>query len=332
MKAIFFTAADPQIGLGHLFRCDALAYALSLHNVNVDLYVDCRIELEWLENKTLYSKWSIQTWTDNSSIVEKVLDQYDILVFDAYNVDHHVWQLLQDSRRQIVLFDDFGEKPELNGLLINGSPGATKIPYREIPDRTLLIGIEYQVLRPPFWNFRKLKLRKSLKKIGVLIGGTDHRNLSSEIIRLLLPHIPTSCRVFLVGEAFSNIAEPNVVLTGFLEADGIHKLFSELDLLICGGGQTVAEAVSCAIPTLVFCVAENQKINYQGWSLSGAVIPGTDISEESLIDWNKMEETMTMSLDFEIRKKCSTISRTMNLSDSTNKVCNKILSLFRRGS
>ncbi len=332
MKAIFFTVADPQTGLGHLFRCDALAEAFARNNIDVQLVVDCKSGYSWLSEKPLYSDWTIVPWLDNVLLVDREIVRCDIPVFDAYDVSDSVWKYLKNSGRYSVLFDDYGEKQPLKGFLINGSPGAELIAYPEIEDRELLLGPKYQVLRPPFWECKKRVITSKVNSIGVMIGGTDHLNLQSKMVSELADVVPGDLKINVIGKSYIHTIAENFENIGYLDAQGIKRAFKSFDLLISAAGQTIAEAVSVCLPTIIFKTAENQKINYQGWVQSGAVIPGADISEESLIDWNKIKKTMAMSLEYEIRKRVSTISYTMNLSHSTDGVCNKILSLFRRGS
>ena len=327
MRINLFTVADPYIGLGHLIRCDALAQALVMSNIEAELIVDCQAGSEWLKAKPLSSNWQIGNWTQDIQHFSACLQACDIPVIDAYNIDDEVWHLLDESDHKAVLFDDYGEKPELKGILINGSPAASMIPYRKILDRNLLLGYEYQVLRPPFWKTGIKLVNRNVQSVGVLLGGTDHQDLSSAMIHTLKRLLPSGTQLYIIGQ-FSNQKElTDVIFTGVLNADGMYRLFNSLDLLICGGGQSVPEAVACLLPAVILCLAENQKLNYQGWVNTGAVLPAGIILSAPDIFASGFQDAVLRGMEYKTRNECVRISKSLNLSRSTERVCMKIREL-----
>lgn len=328
MKIVLFTVADPNIGLGHLVRCDALAQALMMNNINAELIVDCHAGREWLAAKPLSSNWQIVNWTQNIQNFASWLQKCEIPVIDGYNIDERIWNLLQESDRKVVLFDDYGEKPELKGILINGSPGAPMIPYRKIPHRKLLLGYEYQVLRPPFWKTSIKSVNRSVRSVGVLLGGTDHRKLSSAIIQTLKELLPLGTIVHIIGQSSDQKEFDDLVVTGILNAEGMYNLFNSLDLLICGGGQTVPEAVACSLPAVIMCLADNQKLNYQSWINTGAVIPaGVIVGDLGNFIGSGFQTAVLRGMEYKTRNECVRIAESLNLSKSTENVCMEIREL-----
>ena len=312
MKANFFTVADPNVGLGHLFRCDALAEALTLKGVTTELIVHCNAGDTWLREKPLRTAWKNLRWTDDSLVVEKELRTCDIPVFDAYAVSKSIWDYLANCERACVLFDDFGEKPELKGLLINGSPGAFNISYSDYPARKLLLGPEFQVLRPPFWKFKHRLVKKIVETVGIIIGGTDSNNLIEEIIGLVRNNIDKNIQIIIVGDVPIDNTISNVSYVGFLRADEVKDLFEELDLLISAAGQSIAEAVSCHVPFLMMKTAGNQETNIYGWKriLSIPAIDTTDYRTQIIINLN-------VYMDYSYRVKKVRLMETIDINNST---------------
>ena len=326
MKAVFFTAADPEIGLGHLFRCDALAQALTLSGVSTELIIDSTSGEGWIAQKPVNTMWRVCRWTRDTAQFSSRLAECDIPVFDAYEIDRSIWQLLQESRRRCVVFDDFGEKPELPGLLINGSPGAYYLTYRDLPDRSLLIGHQYQVLRPPFWNPPPESSITDVQRVGILMGGTDSHHYSEQIIRIVDIVFPPDVKVFQIGKKGST-GSGRVYGTGMLSSSEIRELFSRLDFLICGGGQTIPEAVACGVPALIFCLVKNQHWNYIGWGETGAVIPVGDLTNEKMPAFGSFHSELSKIMNHETREKCCQRAKELNLHTSTRRVASRILSL-----
>lgn len=327
-KAQLFTVADPDIGLGHLFRCDALAYAFQQINVSAELVIECKAGKEWLREKPVYSNWRLSNWTDNAQFIEQALDNCEIPIFDAYAVDSYVWTKIHETGRKVVVFDDYGEKPALNGILINGSPGAGILKYQDIHGRELLLGPSYQTLRPPFWKKTERSVRKNVESVGIMIGGTDHRGLLPDIVETVRDFLPVDVKIHVIGKEIMFPAVPNVCLTGFLDAREIKNLFDSLDVLISAAGQSVAEAVSCVLPMIIFCTEKNQVINYTGWVQKKVGIDGNKILNKNGINRCVMENNLSLLTDYSTRLNMAFAAAAMELHDSTQNLCCKIKKLL----
>jgi spore coat polysaccharide biosynthesis predicted glycosyltransferase SpsG len=325
MKAAFFTAADPEIGLGHLFRCDALAQALTLNGLTTELLVDSESGFDWVAQKPLNTSWQICRWKQDPVLFSSRLNDCNIPIFDAYDIDASIWKVVREAERQCVVFDDFGEKPVLPGILINGSPGAGYLVYRHSPDRSLLLGYEYQVLREPFWLPPPNRRISNVQRAGILMGGTDPLRYGEQVIRIAEGLLPQTVEIIEVGKTRS-AGSGRVVGTGMLSAAGIRKLFLSLDFLICGGGQSVPEAVSCGLPALIFCLVENQRWNYMGWVETGAVIPAGDLTRENRSLFEDFSAILSRMMERGTRENCSRKAKDLNLHSSTLRVAGQILS------
>ena len=324
-SAVLFTVADPEIGLGHLFRCDALAYALSLKGVDTKLIVESGQGSEWIREKKLYSDSTVDRWSDNPARVKKDGCNKDLIVVDAYDVRDDVWAGVRETGSRVLLFDDYGEKPFIPGFLVNGSPGAYNIEYEENEGRTLLLGPEYQVLRPPFWKKTERTIPEKIREVGVMTGGTDHGGLQERIVRLVRENIPREVRVYSISSAELPEEMENLECTGFLDAQGVKSLFDSLDLLISAAGQTIAEAVSCALPAIMLQTADNQVLNIKGWQKEKAALYAGDLCKSNEKTERKMLKLLKEIKRYEVRRKITVNDKKININTSTNKLADRIL-------
>ncbi len=306
MRAIFLTVADPHIGLGHLYRCDALATALNERSVDTTLVVDCRSGREWLAARAPETAWTIAPWTDTPAEAQRAITDADGVIVDAYEIVPEVRRLLAERDDAPVWFDDYGSNIPEHGIVINGGPGAHLVGYPERPGLALLLGTDYQVLRKPFWQPTDRIVREDIDSVGVLLGGTDHGGLANEVLSIVRRTVPSDTTVYAIG------AEPVVGLpsdikaTGRLTAQEMKNLFDALDILVAAAGQTVAEAVSCKLPTLMIQTAENQEYNVRGWLSLGCAIGNHDGDDNSHLA-EQLRRAALYQTRQHLKKACETI-------------------------
>lgn len=282
MNCVVFTVADPKVGLGHLYRCDALASALHALGHAIELIIHSTEGQDWIGQRPPESLWRIALWKNELATVRELAAQHDTVIVDAYDIAPCVHDALQAAARRPVYFDDAGENIPERGVVINGSPGAHLLGYPERPGLVLLLGTEYQVLRRPFWTAPQRVVREEIKAVGVMLGGTDHSGLMSTVAAAVRSTVPVKAKVFAVGADPSSVSVAGVQGTGRLTASGIKALFDELDLLVTAAGQTVAEAVSCLLPTVMIQAADNQKYNVAGWLEQRCAVSAGSIDTEKL--------------------------------------------------
>jgi len=304
---VFLTVADPNIGLGHLYRCDALATALAEKGADVSLLVDCRAGHEWLASRAPENPWKIRPWTDDPETTLDALTNAERVILDAYEVEERVRKKISETVPDPVYFDDFGSNIPDRGIVINGSPGAHLIDYPERPGLVLLLGPQYQVLRQPFWQSTDRTIRERVKSVGVMLGGTDHRGLIDQVLPLVRDAVPAEATVYAIGVEPDAIRHAGVKATARLTAQQMKELFDRLDLLVTAAGQSVAEAVSCELPTVMIQTAENQKYNFQGWlELGCAAGVDTDIIAHDLLQ--KIQTTTRTNMRMELSNACGKIN------------------------
>lgn len=272
MHAVFLTVADPDVGLGHLYRCDALATALVERGFETSIAIDCRNGIDWLQSRASEAPWRALRWTDDAHAMMRTTADAERVVIDAYDIAPEVREAIEHQEAAPICFDDYGTNVPERGVVINGSPGAHLINYPERPGLVVLLGPHYQVLRKPFWQPTDRAVRERLSSVGVMLGGTDHRGLMDSVLSVVRQTVHAETTVYAIGVEPNSIRTTAIEATGYLSADELKNLFDRLDLLVSAAGQTVAEAVACRLPTVMIQTAENQRYNLEGWTTVGAAV------------------------------------------------------------
>jgi len=249
----FAVIADgaPDVGLGHLARCSAVATALRVHGHEVSTYAyGAAGPLEF--DRVL---WRPLEGPPDAAVV--VLDTYT-LPMDA--------RAALAVRTRLAVFDDGGELP----------PGAALVIGRSGE----LGGLRHAPLRAHFWGLPERRVRERVRRVLVTTGGGSLRDVGVDLARAVKDALP-DVTVALVRaplatfEAPSGVAlldAPNPLLTEFLAAD----------IVVTAAGQTSLEAAATGVATVALPLVENQSHNAAALDAAGAAlivapeaVPGT---------------------------------------------------------
>ena len=328
-SAVLLTSSGHTVGLGHLSRMEALAEAFRSRGIEPSLCVDDH----GAHGETESSRIRNERWTSDAARASVLAADADLVVLDAYQFAEAVWRAINQVSRYLVVFDDVGEKPPFNGVLVNGSPGAETIAYRPTERQILLLGPAYQVLRPPFWlPPPKKPIATAVDCVGVAVGGGQnvaHRRIRDRIVAIATQRFHRTVVLGPVGKEAVETSFPHrVSYTGRLNAEGVRDFFDGIDLLISAGGQTLAEAASRGVPTIGFSIVSNQSANLAGWARLGTLRPLGSVAEfRSINEFESALEAVICDLtDPVTRSRQREAGRSARIHASTNNLVDFILS------
>lgn len=217
--------ANERVGMGHLYRCIALAEALQHHDIRFEPTLDTFKEAwDVLERRG----WACATgWPVADLYVKDTLDEDWVpLLFGT------PW----------VALEDHGTSARHADLVVNALYPTTGA-VNEVS------GADWAVLRPEFLYAPPYTVRPNSVTVLVTFGGTDpsgltHRVLDAlrgfGILRVVAP--PGSDRFVVIGSkpAVELVSDPSMAAE-MLGAD----------LVICSAGRTLFEAASLGVPAVV---------------------------------------------------------------------------------
>lgn len=238
--------------MGHLMRCLALAREL---NIRAGFLCQPNEVVQRLVRQAGFSFFPLP---DEKELSNQVINLSPAaLVVDSYRVTREELEPVKAEIPLLVVIDDLNDRYLPAHLLINGNVTAPKLGY--VPDKRLLLGPEYVLLREDFRGFPPKKIVRRAKKLMVTLGGSDPRGLLPVILRNLSG---LELHVRVVGPQFTGQEEwVEFKGAGTLELvtdPEMAELMRWADLALSAGGSTLYELCATGTPAVALAVAENQ--------------------------------------------------------------------------
>lgn len=295
MHVVFRVDASAQIGFGHVMRCASLA--LMLKQQGVDVTFICR-ELRghyciWLEEQNynvyrlaapinldltnnpnkLYSDWlgvPINQEIEETSIALQKIGYIDWLVVDHYALDA-VWEsAMRTFCHRIMAIDDLANRMHDTDILLDQNLQQQTGRYTELVPTscTLLLGPKFSLLRPEFSKIRSSIAPRDgfVRKILVFLGGADSRNVTGTVLNVLSKMQMQNITIDVVLTSGSpHLNKINALCDGMpncklhIQSSNMAELMANADFMIGGSGGATWERCCLGLPSLLICIAENQR-------------------------------------------------------------------------
>lgn len=292
MNILFRVDASNIIGTGHVYRCLNFADLYSknnniyfitkkhLFNLNEKIkekYTCFELEIENIDNINL----NIDTWLGESelndvkktiSVIEKNKLEIDWIIIDHYGINE-VWENeIKKYVKKICVIDDFINRKHNCNILINQQiREEEKIKYKDIINKEckICVGNDYLILNSKYYEMEIKKEIKNLRRINIFMGGSDNDNITNEIIDICNEFIiKNELNIIvdvIIGKSNKNFKKIENKLNNlknfnyYYDIKFIGNLLLEADLAIGSPGTTSYERVITCTPSLMICIAYNQK-------------------------------------------------------------------------
>lgn len=294
MKVFVRTDASNSIGIGHIMRCLTLADSLAntgavvrfvsrFHEGNlIDLVRERGYAVDVLPapkradahpTNEDYVEWlGVSQEQDAAETVEAIGGaQPDWLVLDHYSLDIAWERMLRPHVGRLMVVEDLPQRRHNCDLVLDQNEigtGATAWSQRISKGCQLALGPRYAMLRPEY-RLRRATLSPhtgKLQRILVFYGGSDPHDLTCRTLDCLLAPEFSHLHVdIVIGDNYArreNLehrvrARPNTHLFG--PQAHLADLLATADLAIGAGGTTTWERMCMGVPSVVVCIAENQR-------------------------------------------------------------------------
>jgi len=275
LKKILIRAdGSKDIGMGHLSRCCLIAnYLFAEKNIQSIIIIRNDIAAKnFISNKC---KAAIIHYIDNnlphkaelaciSAIVSKesillilldlletnLTDQY---ISGLYENNIPVSAIIDDSERRIIDVD----------LILNGNPNQDRFDYGEERGEYLL-GASYFIMDPSYAD-NSIISKTPGSRILLTLGGSDHNNLIFAVLDVLVNISSVSEVVILTSKStgysdelskFVNDQSKKIRL--YIDVPTLQPYWSECDLAITAGGNTLFERIASGVPGASICQLPRQ--------------------------------------------------------------------------
>ncbi|TYT76296.1 UDP-2,4-diacetamido-2,4,6-trideoxy-beta-L-altropyranose hydrolase [Desulfobotulus mexicanus] len=293
---VFRTDASLTIGTGHVMRCLTLAQALKARGANCHFL--CKTHTGHLIEKIIshgfpvfylspakespepgdpvHAHWLGGSWKDDAaqslSLLKKI--QPDWVVVDHYGIDIRWEKEIRPYTEKLFVLDDLADRyHDCDILLDSGREPESRDYIHLVPANCiLLLGTDYVLLREEFIRMRPESLKRRanpvLRRILITMGGMDTDNITGNILQILsqatfIKNIEIDIVLNSLAPHLSLIQQQivNFHCPVHLHTDTpcMAKLMTESDLAIGAAGSTTWERCFMGLPSLVLCIAANQK-------------------------------------------------------------------------
>jgi spore coat polysaccharide biosynthesis predicted glycosyltransferase SpsG len=271
-KVLFRVEANQNLGMGHLYRCLAVAHELSRHEI-LFLASDSSPLVEQIIRQTPFKMVAFADDVGMASTIRSFGP--DLIFVDFLDTDVVTVSAIRDSgpNAKIVTFENEGEGAHLCDL---GVYDLTEPPSNAPP--LVLVGPEKAILGPSFELFRSLAgTNDRPQHLLLTFGGTDPAGLTQKALNALntLQFTGQVTVVLGLGSSEPEIENPSFEVEIHRNVTNMALLMGRHCLAISSMGRTVFELAAMGIPTLAFSQNEKEEGHVHVGEVTGSVLGGS---------------------------------------------------------
>ena len=245
-----------KIGMGHIYHCLTLAYALTGNEV---IIVTNQKHEEGLK-KIKESHMPYVTVKNDEDFFEFLKDyKPDIVVNDCLDTKEEYVKTLKQLCKRVVTIEDLGEGNKYADVVINAL-------YEDKQNQNnVYSGAKYVALRNEFLIRTPKNFSNEVKEVLVLFGGTDPSNLTKkiyDIIKEIHAKYKKINYTFITGIGYDYqknkiLSDEEYNIKVLNNISNISEYIAKADLAFTSQGRTVYELASLGIPSIV--LAQNER-------------------------------------------------------------------------
>ena len=343
MKIGFYLNFEKSLGGGHFWRCLNLAQKIKEPGRKFYFFSNIKnkkfLNLLKKNNFKYVEIFNKKKETTINQIIKKIkYFKIKNLIIDSYKINYFDEKKIKKVIKKLVIIDDYVDKKHYCDLLINNnflSKNSKKNIKKINPKVKLAIGHNYNIINNNKDEKRLyLKKSKNIKNIFVFFGSSDNTNETSKILKIV-NFFPLIRFHIIIGNFNRNNqkfrkkqkAQKNVKFYFNLDNNKIINLIKKSELAIGAGGINMIERLYFNLPSVVICVADNQKKATEYLNNQKTIIfLGKSKKVSSNIIYNNLKNLVKDEKLFKILKK-NTLKVSLNLN-SNNLIIKKLNSVL----
>ncbi len=260
-RIVILTEGGISQGFGHITRCTALHHAFMSRGLDPVLLVngdDTVVDL------LLGTRYVMLDWHSDLCSLFEHINKEVLVVIDSYLAESELYRKIKNTALGIICLDDDVRIDCPEGIVVNGSIYAENLQYPGTNNVTYLVGPQYISLRKEFRQVSEKQTKDNIENIAVAFGGSDCRDSTPDILRLLVRKYPSIKKSVVVGKAFKNGLEiekekdDKTEMIYYPDAQEVVEFMLDADVAISSGGQFLYEFARVGVPVIIVAAADNQ--------------------------------------------------------------------------
>lgn len=321
MRIFIITEGNDKTGYGHLTRCLSIFQGFEEYDITPTLVANCDENGKKVLGNILLQDFD---WKENPDKLVEMISGADIAIIDSYLADLPIYVSIYKSVKKAVYFDDTLRIDYPPGTIINGAVNAEFLPYAMDDHHSYLLGLDYTPMRKAFWNIPERIQKNKIEDVLITIGGNDTRGVTSQVLEAVRNEFPLLSYHVVIGfDNFDKYREKydqfdNIFIYHSLGDYEMKELMIKCDLAISAAGQTTYELIRTATPSIFIQMADNQRLNIQGWYEKGIIRELINVDNDNYLSRVIDSLQEIKSANFELMKQ----------SNGTLNIINNLLGIY----
>ena len=282
---------NPKMGLGHLYRCLALAEMLSGQFSCILVTQELPASLQE-EFSAVFTRIEEINRPKDVPAAEEVIDLAGqlppaesprIVVLDGYHFDTEYQLRIRNAGYRLVCIDDIHSVHYVADVVINHAGGIATSDYSIEPYTRLLLGPQYALIRQAFLG-RKITQRTEPKGF-VCLGGADPPNATLKVLKTCLETNPLVPYSVVVGGAYLHRSaldeyvdqqQGRIDVLSSLSATEMAEIMAESTFGVTSPSTVSFEYLNCGGLLYLEMIADNQRSIQKYYLDSEVALPFAD--------------------------------------------------------
>ena len=317
-KIIFIVDGNNTIGLGQVYRSLNLAKEIKKFNKNILFITNELITKELVKplfHCKLFSEINLKT--------DMIISKNDLVIIDKHEETHKKLNYFKSNSNLTIGIDYIGKGKKLLSKGIN-----ILYPHSGITGKNSYSGFQYSILDPSFKKSGSIKIRKQVKSLVIMQGGTDSHCFIPNIIDSISQLNSQLKITIIIGPIGYNkklqksIDDSNLSIKVKRNIKFMHKELARHDIAITGGGMTLLELSKLGIPSIIICTEKFETETASLLSKSGF---GINLGYYEKLSNQKIKNAISKLIqDHKLRTEMNSIGPKIIDGNGTKRVCKLI--------
>ena len=260
-RIIFRVEGHKQLGLGHVYNCITLAYAMMEHDILIVTSDKSDAGIKKLKEANL----PLMVIHEDDEI-DRIIDEFkpDIWVNDVLNTEASYIRHLKEKIDRVITIEDLGSGTAYADAVINAL-----YTDDDIKGDNIYNGWKYVCLRDEFQIEPINEFRSDVRNVMIMFGGTDPCNFTGLLYDIILDisdKYPDINFNFVTGigydyEAYGLKTVEDKRIYIYPNVSRVTKYMKGADIAIISQGRTVFECAAMGIPSIVLSQNEREAMH-----------------------------------------------------------------------
>lgn len=268
-RVLIVNEASPNIGMGHILRDQALARELFSRGKYVGgITIGDERAVAYSRERTRRDgfEWPVEIARSVADAIRKILQMSpSAVILDLSTSGENVVAACTDAKIPVVALDYFSHQKPLPWAIVNLIDHSTaSIVHRTSSSSgaQYFEGPEFSIIRSEFFGVRKDRTargeRPQVRNVLVAFGGADPSGNTRHAINTICDWPEEYVVDVVVGPLFkkeNNLSvrdvDSRITVRKHDAPENMGSLFQDADVIFCGGGGTLLEALCVGVPAIV---------------------------------------------------------------------------------